>query len=168
MKQIIVLLNCFLSTFISVIERVCVFVTTIGLFICILLIVVQVIGRYLFTNPIYWSEELARYVFIWTTLFGASLAFRRSELIGVDFFVEKLHVRNRKICKLVGLLLITGFIFIFIRYGIVLLNIAKKSNTISPALAIPMYYMYYIFPFAGVIMFIFSIASLVEMLQGKK
>ena len=166
-KQIIGLLNCALFTFISIIERVCEFVTIIGLVIVVLLIIAQVIGRYVFANPVYWSEELARYVFIWTTLFGVSLALRRSQLVGVDFFVEKFRVRYQKWCKAVGLLLIAGFIFVFTRSGIVLLNIAKKGNTISPALTIPMYYVYYIFPVAGVIMFIFSIASLVEVLQGK-
>lgn len=166
-KQIIGLLNCALFTFVNVIERVCEFVTVIGLVMVILLILVQVIGRYTLVNPVYWSEELARYLFVWTTLFGASLALRRFQLVGVSFLVEKLTVRYQKWCKAVGLLLIAVFIFVFIRYGIVLLNVAKKGNTVSPALTIPMFYVYYIFPIAGVIMFIFSIASLVEVLQGK-
>lgn len=166
-KQIIGSLNCALFTFVSVIERVCEFVVIIGLVMVILLIAVQVIGRYVLANPVSWSEELARYVFIWTTIFGASLALRRFQLIGATFFVEKIPVRYQKWCRAMGLLLITGFIFIFIRYGIVLLNVAKKGNTISPALTIPMYYVYYIFPVGGVVMFIFSIASLVEVLQGK-
>ncbi len=166
-KQIIGSLNCAFFTFVSVVERICEFVTVIGLVLVILLVTVQVIGRYVLANPVSWSEELARYVFIWTSLFGASLALRRSQLIGVTFIAEKVPVQYQKRLEIVKLLLITGFIFIFTKYGIVLLNLAKKGQTVSPALTIPMYYIYYIFPFAGVIMFIFSIASLIELLQGK-
>jgi len=166
-KQIIGSLNCAFFTFVSVIERICEFVTVIGFVLLILLVTLQVIGRYLLANPVYWSEELARYVFVWTSWFGASLALRRYQLIALTFIAEKLPVQYQKRLKIVNLLLITGFIFLFTKYGIVLLNLAKKGQTVSPALTIPMYYVYYIFPFVGVIMFIFSITSLIEFLQGK-
>jgi TRAP-type C4-dicarboxylate transport system permease small subunit len=44
-------------------------------FICVL-VFVQVIMRYCFGRSLAWSEELARYLFIWVIYFGLNLAIR--------------------------------------------------------------------------------------------
>ena len=44
----------------------------------------QVLWRYVFNDPIYWSEELARYLFVWLTFLAASMAFRDHKHMAVD------------------------------------------------------------------------------------
>ena len=55
----------------------------------------QIIFRYLLQLPLSWSEELARYSFMWTTFLGASVALRYNTLpnitMGVKFFPKKLQ-----------------------------------------------------------------------------
>jgi C4-dicarboxylate transporter, DctM subunit len=55
----------------------------------------QVIFRYILLMPLSWSEELARYTFMWTTFLGASVALRYNSLpnitLGLKFFPVKIQ-----------------------------------------------------------------------------
>ena len=44
------------------------------LFFNVVLVFVQVIMRYVFHNSLYWSEELARFVFLWFSWITADLS----------------------------------------------------------------------------------------------
>ena len=45
----------------------------------------QVMFRYTFNNSLSWSEEIAKFIFIWITFLGAALCFRDRKHLGVDF-----------------------------------------------------------------------------------
>ena len=47
----------------------------------------QVFARQVLNSPSGWSEELAKYLFIWLGLFGAALVFGERGHIAVDFAV---------------------------------------------------------------------------------
>ena len=49
----------------------------------VLLVFLQVVMRTVFKNSLSWSEELARYLFIWQTWLGVSIAFKEDEHIKV-------------------------------------------------------------------------------------
>jgi C4-dicarboxylate transporter, DctM subunit len=55
----------------------------------------QVIFRYILLMPLSWSEELARYTFMWTTFLGASVALRFNSLpnitLGLKFFPARIR-----------------------------------------------------------------------------
>jgi TRAP-type transport system small permease protein len=44
----------------------------------------QVIWRYAFDSPLIWSEELARYLFVWIGYLGAWVAWKRGQHIALD------------------------------------------------------------------------------------
>ena len=50
----------------------------------------QVICRYVFNSPLVWSEELARYLFVWVGLVGAGAAVRTGGHFGLDLLYRKL------------------------------------------------------------------------------
>ena len=58
-----------------------------GIFLCVL---VQVVFRYAFNSPLTWSEELARYLFIWCAFLGWIVASRRNSHLAMTFVVERL------------------------------------------------------------------------------
>jgi len=140
----------------------------VGLAGIVLLVTLQIIDRYLFKDPVVWTEELARYVFVWSTIFGASLALRRFELICVTFILDRLPPIPRRIAMALGLLGVIVFFWIFVQYGSKLLVTAMGAGTTSPGLGAPMYLIYLIFPIGGTMMLIFSIACLIEVLMGRK
>jgi len=61
-----------------------------GIFLCVF---AQVILRYLFNSPLTWSEELARYLFIWCAFLGWIIASRRGSHLAMTFVVERLSPR---------------------------------------------------------------------------
>ena len=56
----------------------------------------QVIFRYVLKAPLSWSEELARYTFMWITFLGASVALRQNSLpnitLGLSYFRKKYNL----------------------------------------------------------------------------
>ena len=153
---------------VEVIEKASGYLLIAGLAAIIILMTMQIINRYVLKNPFVWTEELCRYIFIWITIIGAGLALRRFDLIGVNFILERATFKVQTLIRVVGLLGVTFFIYILMKYGANLVFIAMKSKTLSPALRVPMYVLYIIFPLGGVIMFIMSIACIIEVIIGKK
>src|ERR1700733_12182917 len=49
-----------------------------------------VVARYVFHNPIIWSDELASSLFLWLAMLGSAVALRRSEHMRMTAFVGML------------------------------------------------------------------------------
>jgi TRAP-type C4-dicarboxylate transport system permease small subunit len=56
--------------------------------VLILLVLLQVISRYVFKSSIIWSEEMARYHFIVLTFIGAGMIARHGSFIKIEFFMS--------------------------------------------------------------------------------
>ncbi len=62
-----------------------------GLLLIVFIVVLsQVVMRYLFAQPNPWSEELSRFCFIWLSMLGASLAVERQSHFGFDQALKRL------------------------------------------------------------------------------
>lgn len=60
------------------------------------LIVVQVILRFFFGSGFAWGEEVAVYLFVWTTLVSIAYAFRNNRQINVEFIKDMLPEKARR------------------------------------------------------------------------
>lgn len=61
-----------------------------------------VISRYIFNSPIFWTDEVARILLIWSIFIGAAMGFRKdasTSHIGMDYFVSKLPLKIKKIAR---------------------------------------------------------------------
>lgn len=96
----------------------------------------QVISRFVFNSPLSWSEELARYLFIWIIFIGASVAVREKAHFGIDFFVELFPNNLQKIMEYVSYLSMIIFAGVMIIYGIEMVKWTHMQ--ISPSLHIHM------------------------------
>ena len=69
------------------------------------IVLLQVIGRYILTNPYIWTEEVTRLLLIWLTFLGGAAVTRRGLHIAVDMFVRPLPGRPRVVlagvCELI-------------------------------------------------------------------
>src|SRR6201746_1578132 len=70
--------------------------------LCLAVMVVLVFGnvvlRYGFNSGIAISEELSRWLFVWSVFLGAIVGLREHAHLGVDSFVKALPPTGRKIC----------------------------------------------------------------------
>jgi len=49
----------------------------------------QVCARYVLGDPLLWSEEAARYLFVWVAMIGAALALREGSHFGLDLLIRR-------------------------------------------------------------------------------
>lgn len=136
---------------------------TIVMTVLVLDVVWQVVSRYVLTDPSSWTEELATYLMIWVGMLGASVALNRGSHLGIDYLVSKFSVSAR--------LKTDCFIFIcigmFSLFGMLIGGILLVSRTLelgqtSPAMKIPMGYVYLAVPISGFFLVIYSIELLLE------
>jgi TRAP-type C4-dicarboxylate transport system permease small subunit len=67
---------------------------SIGLLAVIFVVMVlQVSCRYVLGSPLVWSEEVARYLYIWVCFLGAPIALRRGNHIAITLFVDWLPAK---------------------------------------------------------------------------
>lgn len=59
-------------------------ILTITMIIMTLAVAVQIVCRYVFALPLDWSEEMARFCFVWCIYMGASLACMRRKHLKID------------------------------------------------------------------------------------
>ncbi|MEK8028827.1 TRAP transporter small permease [Pseudaquabacterium rugosum] len=71
----------------------------------VLLVAANVLMRYAFNSGITVSEELARWLFVWLTFLGAAVAVHRQAHLGTDMLTSRLGPGGRRVCRVVGQLL---------------------------------------------------------------
>lgn len=124
----------------------------------VLLVVVvlyQVILRYCFTAANAWSEELARYIFIYDALIASALAIQKNTHLQVDFLINTLKPRPRCIVNILSTLV--GMVFlVFLFFYSITLCVASSQN-ISAGLGVSMMVPYTCIPVGAVLMLLASI-----------
>ncbi|RYX93496.1 MAG: TRAP transporter small permease [Comamonadaceae bacterium] len=104
-----------------VIDSVCRFLEFLiaaGLAVMVVLVFGNVVLRYGFNSGITVSEEVSRWLFIWGTFLGALVALREHGHLGVDLVVAKLPPWGKKICLVVGHLVMLGIVGLLLKGSI--------------------------------------------------
>lgn len=70
-----------------------------GMFLCVL---VQVVLRYGFDRPLVWSDELARYLFVWCAFLGWIVAARRRSHLAIGVLADRCRPRGRAVFALIA------------------------------------------------------------------
>ncbi len=87
-----------------------------------------------------WSEELTRYLFIWSGFLSVSYCSKRCLSIKIEQFVAMFPRRGRAVFKVVNHTFELIFVFYMIPFAYLYMMSAVKSGQVSPACKIPMYY----------------------------
>ena len=120
----------------------------------------QVVSRYVFNSPFMWTEEAARYLGIWCTLMTAGILLGRNMHLSIDLIVEKLPAVPQKALRVFVFAIVIVFASVLVVYGFNL--VSKVSKALSPALRIPMGYVYLAVPVGSLILLIYAILGLVR------
>ena len=129
------------------------------------LLTVQVVARYVFNHSISWSEELARYVFIWQIWLGSSYCVKENRHIRIDIFTNHLSEKVRQIYEIVITVISIVFcVFLIYKGGQVVMMIANLHQT-SPALKLPMQIIYACVPISCVLMVIRYIEHIIKLVR---
>lgn len=74
-------------------------ITCVTLSICTLIVNLNVLMRYFLKSPLYWSEEVATGLFVWTVFIGSAYAYRKHAHLGVDILIGLLPGKSKKVVK---------------------------------------------------------------------
>jgi len=132
-----------------------------GLFVALVATVTwQVFTRQVLNSPSGWSEELAKYIFVWLGLFGAALVFGERGHIAVDFLVRLLPRGPQKAVGMLSHVLVLGFTGLVLVYGGIAISRLAWEQTI-PALPVTAGQMYLAIPVSGVLTLFYCVHHLV-------
>ena len=130
-----------------------------------IIVAVQVFCRYVLNHSLFWSEELARYLLVWLTFLGASVAYYRNVHPGIDVIYARMPNSIQKITA------ITVHLVSMTLFGIMIIFGAKFSYfvrlQISPALNLPKWLIFTIIPISGLILMLHSLTFFLNELKGK-
>ncbi|MBC7147600.1 MAG: TRAP transporter small permease [Thioclava marina] len=107
-----------------------------------LLVGVQIFMRYVMSASLSWSEELARYLFIWATYLGVAFAVRRDAHIRVSMLVSILPPGLALAIRILTHLIFAGFAAFVMYEGWLMVERTFRFGQTSASLGIPMGYVY--------------------------
>jgi TRAP-type C4-dicarboxylate transport system permease small subunit len=128
-----------------------------------IVVVLQVICRYLLGAALTWSEEFARYGLIWITFLGAGIALKKRAHMGVQVIVEMFSPGIRKTVQLFTILSVMGFLIVATLKGIELALFNMKQY--SPAMGLPMGFVYLAIPSGCLVMIIHAADQLLDLFR---
>lgn len=118
----------------------------------------NVFFRYILNSSLGWADELSRFIFIWISFLGAVVAYQNNEHVGLDFVVAKITSPVlRSLIRLLGRVCIL-VVLVSLAYNGWL--VAISSSSVSPALYIPMTYVYGVVPFSALLMCIICLIKI--------
>lgn len=150
---------------VAVMDRVIAAVCVVVFALLVLTVVWQVFSRQVLNAPSTWSEELARYEFVWLGLFAAALVFSERGHIAVDAAVRKLRPAARRVVAA----LVQVAVIVFALAGLVwggLRAAAGAWDQQLTALPTQLGVMYLALPVSGLIIAFYAVTHLTAVLQG--
>lgn len=132
----------------------------VSLVFTVVIIFAQVVMRYVFKNSLSWSEELARYIFLYQIWLGASFAVKRKRHLRIEIIKTKLSPKNRVIFDTLALTIWLIFSIFLAYMSFNLTVIIFQRGQLSPAMRIPMGYAYLSVPLGSGLMAIRLIQQL--------
>ncbi|MGB5985135.1 MAG: TRAP transporter small permease [Desulfobacterales bacterium] len=131
----------------------------------VVIISAQVWYRFILNDPLSWSEEAGRYLFVWISFMGAAAGVRYQVHLGIDLMDKLLPPRIYRWVIVLVNLIIQAFLLMIIYWGFKILGIIQFQE--SPSMHISMRYPYMAVPVGAIFMFINSLRVMVAAIQNR-
>ena len=126
----------------------------------VLILLAGVISRYLFHNPLVWSDELASILFLWLAMLGAVVAFRRGEHMRMSTLVASAPPRWRTFFEAFAVAVAIAFLALILHSSIE--YAVDEAAVVTPAMEIPNIWRASAIPIGCALMLIFALLRLVR------
>lgn len=128
-----------------------------------------VITRYILDSQSSWTDELARYLLIWLSILGAAYASGKKLHIAIDLLPQYLNERNQKILDIVITTVVLLFaITVFLIGGLRYVYISFELGQTSPALKLPIGFVYIVMPLSGLFICYYKLLDLIVIIKNLK
>ncbi len=136
-------------------------VTFSGMFACVF---AQVIFRYFLDSPLTWSDELARYLFVWCAFLGWVIAARRRSHLAISAVQSRTPPRVRAMLALLAALAAVAFAGILCYYGVRIT--ARNADVETPSLFFTIGVVYAIVPVAAIAVALHALADVLAAVRA--
>ncbi|OCG73319.1 TRAP transporter small permease [Microbacterium sediminis] len=128
--------------------------------VLVLLVVWQVFTRLVLSQPSAWSEEAARYTFVWVSMIGIAIAVGEKADVIMDFLVEKLPLAWQRVVDILAYLTVLAFVGYVLIYGGGKQVVSAWTQT-NPLLPFTQGQLALAFPIAGVLIAFYLVIHIV-------
>lgn len=90
--------------------------------VMVIAIFLQIIMRFVFDNSLTWSEELGKFIFVWISWLGISIAERRNEHIKITMLTDRLSLKWQAIVDILAKIVLIGILCVTIYYAVMLVG----------------------------------------------
>lgn len=135
--------------------------------IATLVAIIQVIARYVFNNSLYWSEELILYSLISMSFLTMGMGVRYASHISVDAVYAFAGPRSARVLQIGAACLGLIFAAVLLWYGSRLVMNTSRMGQLSPAMRIPVGYIYAVIPVAASFMVLRYLLVLRDLIMGQ-
>ena len=132
--------------------------------ICVI-VFAGVFFRYFLHIGLGWTEELARYLQIWLTFVGATVAVKRWAHFQLTLIQQWIPARATRFTRIFAIAVVMALAVMLVKNGIDITRVTW--NQTSPMMGWRIGYLYLIAPVSGVLMLLFSLRHLVALLKGR-
>lgn len=118
--------------------------------VLVVIISACVFWRYVLNDSLSWGEELGRYLLVWISFLGASMATYRGMHIGIGVLVDRLPAKLRRALAILVDLFMMAFLATLVYQGLKILPVMEVRS--APTLPIRMGMVYAVVPLATAVM----------------
>jgi TRAP-type C4-dicarboxylate transport system, small permease component len=136
-----------------------------AIFCSTIMVFVQVIFRYVLEDSLSWSEELLRYVLIWSVFLSTGYVLARGEHTCLDIGLATLAPKLRYHLECISVTLMFFFGGLLLRYGITYAQYGSRQK--SSALQIPMSWIYIAIPIGGALIMYYCIIMYIKIRRDR-
>ena len=137
----------------KILERIIEWIGGSVLAVVTLITILQVFFRYVLKMPLIWSEELSRFLFIWTVWFGAILGIAQGKHFAIQFIRDRFPSPWPQRVKIITDLLALAFLAVLAISGVSLVKITSQEFYVTFPVSVKYAYMASVV--GGVLMFFF-------------
>jgi TRAP-type C4-dicarboxylate transport system permease small subunit len=132
--------------------------TNAALVLLVAVVLAAVAVRYfgVLAGSLHWTDELARFTTIWIVMLGSVVAFERGAHVAVDVLPDSLPSPVGRLLRVVAYLLGALFLAVLAWQGLALS--LRTMRQVSPALGLPMGYVYLAVPAGAALMALQALA----------
>jgi len=128
-----------------------------------ILLFAQVVGRSALGAPLLWSADIIHLLFVWVSLLGAAIAWKRRAHLHVAILGEKLPLRWQRMLPLLASLVAAAVSIILIVQG--WMATQQNMRQLLPMTGIAVGWLYLALPVSGSLFLLYSLAHLREDIQ---
>ncbi len=144
----------------KVLDSTILFFCSFALLLLVVTVTWQVFSRYVLNDPSSFTDELSRFTMIWLGMLGACYLFGQKGHLAITLLMDKLSTRNKRVLQtIINLLTIIFALLAMLKGGYTLAE--RTMFQLSPALQLPMGYVYSILPISAVIIIIYLVLDIV-------